>query len=181
MSHPGSVQVPQALGNPGSYPPGYVKFAATDPDNECVLPNGHYRVRQLCLGTMSGPAHSFRTGQPLGASAKANTVYLLVSSMLLNDALAASCWMPQLKLHACASVYQDVRPTTAKQAAQAVTTAHKGPQSYTVVCGCMQVLIKVYKALGSDKDYVAFSQRFKAAHPGYRPGKCIVTCTGESA
>ena len=37
---------------------------------------------------------------------------------------------------------------------------------------CVQVLLKVYKALGTDKDYVAFSQRFKAAHPGYRPGEC---------
>ena len=49
VSHPGPVQVPQALGNPGSYPTDYVKFAVGDPDNQCVLPNGHYRVRQLAL------------------------------------------------------------------------------------------------------------------------------------
>jgi len=98
------LQVPQSLGNPGSYPPGYVKFAGTDPDNQCVLPNGHYRVRLLLL------------------------------------------WTPP-----CC----------------------KNLQSFTTVCGCMQVLIKVYKALGTDKDYVAFSQRFKAAHPGYRPGECV--------
>ncbi len=58
----GSVQVPQSLGNPGSYPPGYVKFAATDPDNQCVLPNGRYRVRRLFLRTTSGLAHSHQAG-----------------------------------------------------------------------------------------------------------------------
>ena len=39
------LQVPQALGNPGFLPPGYVTFAKTDPDNLCVIPNGNYRAR----------------------------------------------------------------------------------------------------------------------------------------
>ena len=49
------AQVPQVLGNPGSYPPGYVKFAAGDPDNQCVLPNGHYRARQHVLKSKTLP------------------------------------------------------------------------------------------------------------------------------
>lgn len=40
-----NLQVPHQLGNTGKLPSGYVKFAAGDPDNGCVLPNGRYRVR----------------------------------------------------------------------------------------------------------------------------------------
>ena len=44
--------------------------------------------------------------------------------------------------------------------------------SVTAPVAPAQVNLKVYKALGSDKDYVAFSQRFTVAHPGTRPGEC---------
>ena len=44
------MQIPHQLKNSGSLPDGYVTFAADDPDNGCVLPNGHYRVRtQIAL------------------------------------------------------------------------------------------------------------------------------------
>jgi hypothetical protein len=39
-----AAQVPHQLINQGSLPEGYVTFAANDPNNGCVLPNGNYRV-----------------------------------------------------------------------------------------------------------------------------------------
>lgn len=39
-----------------------------------------------------------------------------------------------------------------------------------MLASAAQVLLKVYKALGSDKEYVAFSQRFVVARRGTRPG-----------
>ena len=56
--------------------------------------------------------------------------------------------------------------------------SHGCLQCLRYVCVSMQVLIKVYKALGTNKDYVAFSQRFKAAHPGSRPGERSAGKTG---
>ena len=54
----------------------------------------------------------------------------------------------------------------ASQKSSLILTRHNSQP----VCRGVQILLKVYKALGTDKDYIAFSQRFRAIHPGTRPG-----------
>ncbi len=76
------------------------------------------------------------------------------------------------------SVWQVVTSTWVKQAVvQSKPPSQRLSSVSELSVQGVQVLIKVYKALGTDKDFVTFSQRFKAAHPGYRPGECGATWT----
>ena len=60
-------------------------------------------------------------------------------------------------------------PSARPQHHPCVTLYAAEPKRWLCAIGA-QVLLKVYKALGSNKDYVAFSQRFRVARPGKRAG-----------